>query len=191
MEDRLAARLATRRRRELPLTGRAAAVLVPLFERDGRWWLLFTRRPDTLRSHAGQISFPGGRHEPQDPDLAATALRESQEEVGLAPADVRLLGPLDDLETVYGVRVTPYVGVIPDRYPFVAQASEVAELIELPVAHFRDPANLRVEQWQADDGRLRDVHFYDRGVEPPVWGATARIVVTLLETLAGLEDRAE
>lgn len=181
---RLSAWLTERPRRVLPLTGRAAAVLVPLFQRDGAWWMVFTRRTDTVRSHAGQISFPGGRHEPADTDLAATALRESHEEIGLHPADVRLLGALDDLETVFGVRVTPWVGLVPDAYPYVLQADEVAELIALPVTHFLDPARQRVERWQADDGRQRDVHFFDRDVEPPVWGATARIVAKWLAAMA-------
>lgn len=182
--EALVAWLAGRKRRELPPVARIAAVLVPLFERDGRWWMVLTQRTDTVGSHAGQISFPGGRWEPADADLAATALRESHEEIGLDPAHVRVLGALDDIETVYGVRVTPYVGLIPDDYPYVLQAAEVAHLIELPVSFFLDPARRRVEQWLAADGRPRDVHFYDREVEPPVWGATARIVALWLEGMA-------
>lgn len=183
-EARLAAWLAARVRRDMAEHGRPAAVLVPLFERDGAWWVVLTQRTETVSTHQGQISFPGGRHEPGDPDLAATALRESWEEIGLAPAHVRLLGPLDDHSTLFGVRISPFVGVIPAGYAFTPQASEVAAIIELPLAFFLAPANRRIELFPAPDGTEREVHFFDRPAGPPVWGATARILATWLDALA-------
>lgn len=183
-EKRLAAWLAGRPRRGMAPHGRPAAVLVPLFERDGAWWVVLTQRTETVSSHQGQISFPGGRHEPDDPDLAATALRESWEEIGLAPGHVRLLGPLDDHATVFGVRISPYVGVIPAGYAYRPQAEEVAAIIELPVAFFAHPANRRIELFPMPEGGAREVHFFDRPAGPPVWGATARILATWLDALA-------
>ena len=183
-EARLAAWLAAYESAELPEHGRPAAVLVPIFERDGAWWVLLTRRTDTVRSHQGQICFPGGRQEPDDLDLQATALRESHEEVGLDPAHVRVVGPLQHHVTVFGVRISPYLGVIPDRYPFRPQAEEVAALIELPLAFFAEPTNRRIELFPAPEGGRREVHFFDRDPEPPVWGATARILAHWLDALA-------
>lgn len=188
LPERLAAWLAGRPRRELPEHGRPAAVLVPLFERNGAWWTLLTMRTDTVATHQGQICFPGGRHEPHDEDLAATALRESHEEIGLDPAHVRLLGPLQDHVTVFGVRISPYLGVIPADYPFRPQVAEVAALIELPLAFFTDPANRRIELFPDPAGGHREVHFFDRDPEPPVWGATARILALWLDALAADPD---
>lgn len=184
LEERLAAWLAARPRRDLPPHGRPAAVLVPLFERDGAWWVLLTRRTETVATHQGQICFPGGRHEPQDESLAATALRESHEEVGLDPSAVRLLGPLDAHVTVFGVRISPYLGVIPAGYPFRPQPEEVAALIELPFAFFASPGNRRVELFPMPEGGHREVHFFDRPEGPPVWGATARILALWIDALA-------
>lgn len=184
LEDRLAAWLGARPRSALPGVGRPAAVLVPLFERAGGWWVLLTRRTETVTTHQGQICFPGGRHEPTDESLAATALRECHEEIGLAPDAVRLLGPLDDHQTVFGVRISPYLGLIPADYPFRPQADEVAAIIELPLAFFTNPANRRVERFPAPTGGHREVHFFDRDPEPPVWGATARILAHWLDALA-------
>src|SRR5204863_166262 len=123
----LAAALAGRQRIVLAPPGKTvAAVLVPLLAVDGEPSLLFTRRSNLLPHHQGQIAFPGGGHDPEDPDLAATALREAHEEIGLDPADVRLLGPLDDLETV-ATRfvITPFVGVVPHPYDFRPSPDEV------------------------------------------------------------------
>src|SRR5687767_518274 len=89
---------------------RRAAVLVPLFVRDGMLWVTFTRRTETVEHHRGQISFPGGVEEPEDEDLAATALRETQEELGILPRDVRLLGSLSPIVTITDFAVAPFVG---------------------------------------------------------------------------------
>ncbi len=168
----------------MPPDGRPAAVLVPIFERDEAWWVLLTQRTETVGTHQGQICFPGGRHEPGDETLAATALRESQEEIGLDPNAVCLLGPLDDHATVFGVRISPYLGLIPAGYPFRPAPDEVAALIELPLAFFADPANRRIELFPMAGGGYREVHFFDRDPDPPVWGATARILALWFDALA-------
>lgn len=156
---------------------------MPLFQRPDGWWLLFTERAAHLRSHAGQISFPGGGIDPGDGGPIGAALREAHEEIGLDPADVRVLGVFDDFDTRFGARVTPVVGVVPAAYPYRPDPAEVASLIELPVRFFTAPSARRVEPIVIPDGTTRQIHFYDR--EPaPVWGITAGIVSGWIDAMA-------
>ena len=122
---------------------RRAAVLVPLFVRDGSLRVLLTRRTETVEHHRGQISFPGGVEEDEDASAFATAVRETEEELGIAPEDVRPLGALTPLTTVTDFYVEPFVGAIP--YPHVLRPAEaeIAEVIEIPVAALRDPGPSR------------------------------------------------
>jgi 8-oxo-dGTP pyrophosphatase MutT (NUDIX family) len=163
---------------------RAAAVLVPLFLRDDQPWLLFTRRTEQLRNHGGEISFPGGGVEPQDHDFWQTALRETEEEMGIRGADVRRLGQLDDFYSVYGYRVKVCVGSYPDSYPYRIDENEIAEVIELPLARLRDPQIYHQEDWQ-HKGRALPVDFYQLDGHN-IWGMTASILRQLLERLAPL-----
>ncbi len=157
---------------------RRAAVLVPLLEKDGAPHVLLTRRHPDLRHHAGQVSFPGGRIEPGE-DARAAALREAQEEIGLDPAQVDLLGRLDEtLVLVSAFRLTPWVGVVPHPYPYVPHASEVAEILIVPLAALGQPGVHRVEEREAY-GERHQVHFYELP-EATVWGATARVLEKLL-----------
>ncbi|HSR32918.1 MAG TPA: CoA pyrophosphatase, partial [Anaerolineae bacterium] len=149
--------LASRDRSELDDPSLAcAAVLVPLFCREGEWHVLVTRRTQLVEHHKGQISFPGGACDPEDADLQATALRETFEEIGIPPGAVEILGALDDFMTVTDFVVTPFVGVIP--HPFVYQLNEleVEAVIEVPLSFFHDPRHLRVEQREYQ-GRRFDV----------------------------------
>lgn len=179
--DRLRAALSARDRRVLPEI-KPSAVLVPVLERDGRPHLLLTRRSDTVRAHTGQICFPGGRVEPQDADLCATALRETHEEIGLAPARVDVLGALDDMATRQGQRITPFLGIVPDAAWHVVDPREVAYTLVLPLEDFLDPARLTIKAHVLPEG-TRDVYYYAMGSEI-VWGATARIIHDMLEWLA-------
>lgn len=174
-------RLAAAARAELVTDAalRRAAVLVPLFVREGMLWVVFTRRTDTVEHHRGQISFPGGVEEPGDEDLAATALRETREELGVSPEDVRLLGALSPIVTITDFAVAPFVGAIPQPYAFTPAESEIAEVIEVPLAALRDPAILET---RVLPGRDEPVLFYHHGPHV-IWGATARILAELLEAL--------
>ena len=183
----LAAALATRPRAVLAPPGKTlAAVLVPVLAVGGEPSLLFTRRSNLLPHHQGQIAFPGGRHHPgADADLAATALREAQEEIGLAPGDVRLLGPLDDLETVSTrFLITPFVGVVPHPYDFKPCPDEVDVIFTVPLARLRSPDALRRELWDFGGRKVPiDTYPVDGHI---IWGATQRITRNLLAVLEGL-----
>ena len=171
-----------------PELGRAAAVLVPLLPRPDGLHVLFTERSMELRAHAGQVSFPGGAVDATDRDAQAAALREAQEEVGLEQGHVEVLGQLDQCPTfVTGFVISPVVGVVDPgsfttpagRYPWSPSAAEIKSLLELPLADFCDPANLRVEQRRIE--RLSYQLYWYTVQGTVVWGATARILHQLIE----------
>jgi 8-oxo-dGTP pyrophosphatase MutT (NUDIX family) len=179
--EEVRARLAARPEGEPPDAAslRRAAVLVPLFVKEGGLWVLFTRRTETVEHHRGQISFPGGAEEPDDEGLLATALRESEEEIGLARRDAIPLGKLSPMVTVTDFYVEPFVAAIPQPYVFRPQEAEIAEIIEAPVAALLDPAILETKPFP---GRPEPVLFYHYG-RHVIWGATARMLAELLDTL--------
>jgi 8-oxo-dGTP pyrophosphatase MutT (NUDIX family) len=158
---------------------RPAAVLLPLLIRESEDCVLFTRRTEHLPHHAGEISFPGGARHAGDMDLAATALRETEEEIGVPVDRIELHGRLDDFWSIHGYHVVPYVGTIP--YPFSYQVAdhEIAELIEAPLDHFRTPGVHHVEDW-THRGRIHPVDFYRFG-DHLIWGLTAAILRQFLE----------
>ena len=161
-----------------------AAVLVGLVPRAAGLQVLLTRRTDALRHHAGQVSFPGGRIEAHDADACAAAIREAQEEVGLAPVQIAPLGYLDPLATITGFRVLPVVATLDPRFVPTPDPREVAEVFEAPLARLLEPASLvynRIE-WA---GRPRAVAEFVASVSPGrrIWGATASILDNLRQRL--------
>lgn len=156
-----------------------AAVLAAVVERDGEDHLLFTKRADHLGEHAGQMSYPGGGREPGDENLRATALREANEEIGLHPEEVDVVGRLDDIRTTSRYSVTPYVARVPDR-EYVPDEREVAEIAILPLSGFLDPDNYESERREHPQYGEAVVHFFHVGGYT-VWGATGRILVQFLE----------
>jgi 8-oxo-dGTP pyrophosphatase MutT (NUDIX family) len=168
----------------LEVSGRTdAAVLVPLYMRDGELHAVFTKRREDLRRHPGEISFPGGRYDEGEQDLRATALREAHEEIGLAPEAVEIVGALQPTPTIAtGYAVYPFVGLIEPGQTWTLSAREVAEVLELPLSALR-----------AGYGRRRLVR---RGVpirtdtylvaEDLIWGATARILADLFDRITPL-----
>ncbi|HEX9532688.1 MAG TPA: CoA pyrophosphatase [bacterium] len=178
-------RLARRTRRTIVAPElRRAAVLLPLHEQGGEPYVLFTRRTETVETHKGQISFPGGAADPGDADMQSTALRETQEEMGIPPTQVEVLGVLDDLSTtVSGFVVTPVVGIIPSPFPFRINSAEIAEVLTVPLRVFRDPSSLRVERREREGKRL-DVYFYGYG-KHEIWGVTARIIKGFVDAVFG------
>ncbi|MEZ4484406.1 MAG: CoA pyrophosphatase [Syntrophotaleaceae bacterium] len=164
---------------------RPAAVLLAFYPKAGVETLLFTRRTEQLPDHAGEISFPGGRWQQGDADLTATALREAEEEMGIAPRDVTVLGRLDDFVSVYGYHVTPFVGTLPAAYPFVPDQREIAEVLEVPLADLCDPDIYHTENWR-HKGRLHPVGFFSIG-HHPIWGLTAAILRQFLRRIEAIE----
>lgn len=161
---------------------RPAAVLVALQPGPAGWEVVLTRRAARLRHHPGQIALPGGKLDTNDPGPVAAALREAREEVGLDPAGVELLGTLTPHTTVTGFAVTPVVGWLRTPFTPVPDASEVAEVFAVPMAHLADPGRYRVEarRWQ---GTTR--HYYVVPWGPYyIWGATARILRGLATRMA-------
>lgn len=183
LEALIGKRLAARRRRSVDdPRQRRAAVLVPLYSAHGEPHVLFTRRTDTVEHHKGQISFPGGAADRGDADLLATALRETEEELGVAAEHVRVLGTLDDVPTfVSGFVITPFVGVIPHPYAFRVSAVEIAEVLAVPLGTFRDPERARVEM-RDREGEPAQVYFYSHGPHE-IWGATARIMKGFIDAV--------
>lgn len=158
---------------------REAAVLVGIVERPSGPHLLFTRRADHLNDHPGQMSFPGGGAEPVDADLEETALREAREEVGLRPGEARLVGRLDDIQTVTDYAIRPFVARVPDR-SYEPNDGEVAEIAVLSVAALTDLENYETDcRDHPDHGSVQLHYFHVDGYT--VWGATARILTQLLE----------
>ena len=143
--------------------------------------VIFTLRHSGLRTHAGQVAFPGGRADPDDADAIATALREAGEEVGLDPRDAQPLGFLDCLETVSGYCVTPVVASIAAGAQISPQSAEVESVFEVPLAFLLDPANLREREFIAR-GQRRRVYEY-AGTDPLIWGATALMLVNLMRRM--------
>ncbi|HVU70896.1 MAG TPA: CoA pyrophosphatase [Ktedonobacteraceae bacterium] len=162
---------------------RKSAVLLALFSQDGETHLAFIRRATTLRAHGGEIAFPGGSYDPSDSSLVATALREAAEEIGLHPTRVDVLGLLSPVFTVVSnFLILPVVAYLPEGPgQLLAQASEVAEVLLLPLAALSDPAIAHTEIW-SNGGRTRPVYFYDYG-SLRIWGATGRILASLLTLL--------
>jgi 8-oxo-dGTP pyrophosphatase MutT (NUDIX family) len=162
-------------------------VLVGLVDRPGGMTILFTKRTPHLNDHAGQIAFPGGRIEPTDPDAVAAALREAEEEVGLPTRQVEMLGRLDTYVTRTGFEVTPCVGFVAPPERFRPDPFEVAEVFEVPLGFFRDPASRKLES-RIFQGRQRFFYAYPWG-DHYIWGATAGMLNNLIEVL-GLADAA-
>ena len=159
---------------------KCAAVLLPLVWHDEEWHLLFTRRTDRVESHKGQVSFPGGACDEGEKTPEQTALREAEEEIGLDPQDIRVLGRLTNLITITYFRVTPVVGVIKWPAVFKVGEHEVARVFTIPLAWLANPLN----RWQFEipgtDRSLIAYHPYDGEL---LWGATARMTVDFLKAL--------
>ncbi len=161
---------------------RQAAVLLPLYESEAGPHLVLTKRTNLVPTHKGEISFPGGGFEEADGDLLATALREAQEEIGLDPEDVEVLGTLDDTLTVSSRHVVrPVVGFIPHPYPYRLDPFEIERLIHLPISALLRGAPFREEIWERE-GCPVTVFFYEHDGDT-VWGLTARILKQFVEVV--------
>lgn len=159
---------------------KCAAVLIPLVWHDNEWHILYTRRTDKVESHKGQVSFPGGACDEGETTPEQTALREANEEIGLNPNDVKVLGRLTTMITITYYRVTPVVGVVTWPTVFRVGEHEVARVFTIPLAWLANPMN----RWQFDmPGRNRSLIAYHPYDGELLWGATARMTVDFLKVL--------
>jgi len=161
-----------------------AAVLVPIVDRP-RPGVILTLRPETMRKHPGQISFPGGRIDADDKGPVAAALREAEEEIGLPPALVEIVGTADLYRTITGFEVTPVVGIIPPDLDLKPHPGEVAAVFEVPLEYMLDPAHQRVQsvEWRGRQRTYYEIIWEGRRI----WGATAAMIVNLSRRLESAE----
>lgn len=177
MLENLRERLQAHRPRRVGLRLPEAAVLLPIVDRPEPT-LLFTRRANHLSTHSGQVAFPGGKREAHDSDLLATALRESREEIALPPERVELLGRLSDVVSLHGLRVTPWVGLIPPDLPLTPDLDELDAIFEVPLSHFLEDQRTHTDVIRVD-GRDYYVPSY-RTDGHVIWGLSAMMLVELL-----------
>jgi 8-oxo-dGTP pyrophosphatase MutT (NUDIX family) len=183
MEDWLTPGLSLQESRELsaflPVAPIAAAVLIPLVERESELTVLLTQRASQLKNHAGQISFPGGRIEPEDLGPREAALREAQEEIGLAASFVTVVGYLADHILLSGFRVTPVVSLVRPGFELLLDEQEVADTFEVPLSHVFEPANHRSQRRRfgstTNEFAVWDIQYQGRNI----WGATAGMLLNL------------
>jgi 8-oxo-dGTP pyrophosphatase MutT (NUDIX family) len=168
-------------------SSKPCGVLLAILPSSQDYEVLYTLRSQELPSHKGQVAFPGGKHSEEDRSLMETALREAEEEVGIVPGDVEVLGSLDDVYTMAtDYVITPYVGLLPPRYEFTANPSEVSDLFTVSLTELRDPEHHGVadRQWR---GSNFPVDVITAGPHA-IWGATHSITTNLIECLADLLD---
>ena len=168
-------------RSSLRQTLKPAGVLVPVIERDSGLTVLLTQRSAALKHHASQVSFPGGRMEPEDGDIAQTALRETHEEVGISPSEVAVLGYLDAMPTVTGYAVTPVVGCVDANAHIIVDHAEVEYAFEVPLSFLLDRRNARASE-RDFNGRIIPIMEF-RYQQHRIWGATAHMLLKLAEKL--------
>ncbi len=160
---------------------RAAAVLIPLVESEAGWNIILTMRSSALKHHPGQIAFPGGKQDTDDATLIATALRESEEEIGLPRTQVDVLGSLASHETVTGFTVTPIVGVVTAPFTVTPEAGEVAEVFQVPLRFLSEPSNFQI---QSRYWRRQRRYYYTVPFGPYyIWGATARMLRSFADAI--------
>lgn len=163
-------------------------MLILLFHRRNELQVLLTRRTTDVEHHKGQISFPGGSADRSDSDIVGTALRETEEEIGIRPADVEVLGLFNDVWTPSGFRITPVIGFLHSVPPMMLSEEEVEEVLEVPVSFFLERRNEKVKRLTRN-GVHHDIYFYRYG-NNEIWGATAAMLrsflLALQEHLAGV-----
>lgn len=161
----------------LRVTGRPAAVLVPILERDDRLSVLFTVRASHLKHHPGQISFPGGKQESSDPDLVFTALRETEEEIGVKPSQVEIIGQLPRYRTISLYEVVPFVAFVHEPVSLILDHNEVAQTFEVPLSYLLDKNNHLIH-WVKRKEAQYPIYFIP-WQDKNIWGATAAFVRNL------------
>jgi len=157
-----------------------SAVILPIYWREGQYYILFTKRTEEVTTHKGQISFPGGTYEEEDVTLLNTALREAAEEIDLLADDIEVLGELDDTEAlVSNYTISPFVAMIPWPYQFKVDGREIARIIEVPVSSLLDKNKIHNETITVEGQTFKQYSYHYHG--DVIWGATARILTQFLD----------
>jgi len=162
-----------------------AAVLIPLFFKNGQAHILFTKRTSKVKTHKGQISFPGGKRDGTDPNLKFTALRETEEEVGITKKDIELFGKTDNFLTNTNFMVTPFVGFFNHPFKYIPSEDEIDRIIEVPLLHLLDDSTFRIEQMKRDSYTW-NVHYYDFKGDI-IWGVTGFLLSNFLSIIFDLK----
>lgn len=187
MRDILRERLSGYVPRLLTLDYPEAGVLVPVTEDHNNPEIIFTLRSSNLSTHRGQVSFPGGRRDPDDESLAATALRETHEEIGLPPDKVELIAPLSQVMSLHQILVTPYVGVVPRDHPLKANPAEIESIFKVPVSFFLEDRRERTDTLSFMNNTFHvPCYCWDRY---QIWGLSAVVLVDFLNAVynAGID----
>ncbi len=186
VEEELKAFLAQRTKKTIVDKDRIpAAVLIPIFKSDGQYHIVFIKRTETVKTHKGQISFPGGARDAGDNTLLDTALREADEEIGLRPEDAKVLGELDDeVTTTSNYIVTPFAAIVPHPYRFTPNKDEVDSILEVPIPALLDKECLKPDTEMLNGEKMDSFAYHYRG--KVIWGATARILNKLLDYIGQL-----
>lgn len=156
-----------------------ASVLIPLLECDGELFVMLTQRSEKLRSHAGQVSFPGGKQDLQDANSLETALRETQEEIGLPPEKVEIIGTLDQILSLHYYLVTPFVGIIPENFIPIPNEDEIEAVFKVPLSFFMQNDQHWTEEFKTPIATILAHHFEFKGFD--IWGLTSKLILRLLE----------
>jgi 8-oxo-dGTP pyrophosphatase MutT (NUDIX family) len=162
-----------------PQIQKRASVLIPLLEADGELFVMLTQRSDQLRSHAGQVSFPGGKQDPQDANSLETALRETNEEIGLPQEKIEIIGKLDQILSLHYYLVTPFVGLIPNDFVPVPNEDEIEAVFKVPLSFFMNSEQHWTEEFKTPIATILAHHFEFKGFD--IWGLTAKLILRLLE----------
>jgi len=156
-----------------------ASVLIPLLESEGELFVLLTQRSEKLRSHAGQVSFPGGKQDTKDENSLETALRETFEEIGLNKKNIEIIGTLDQILSLHYYLVTPFVGLIPENFVSIPNADEIESVFKVPLTFFMNGDNHWTEEFKTPIATVLVHHFNFQDFD--IWGMTAKLILRLLE----------
>jgi 8-oxo-dGTP pyrophosphatase MutT (NUDIX family) len=183
MKEKLERILGQRQKRYIKDASRVpSAVLIPLYQKQGHYYIVLNRRTEKVKDHKGQISFPGGARDSDDRTLLHTAVRESREEIGLRRKDIEVIGELDDeLTTTSKYIVTPFIAIIPWPYRFKKNKDEVAEIIQIPIEALLEKGRVSEGSETLNSQPIESYIYNYRG--KIVWGATARILKKLLDII--------
>lgn len=162
-----------------PQIQKRASVLIPLLQTEGEPFVMLTQRSNKLRSHAGQVSFPGGKQDQKDKNSLETALRETHEEIGLSQEKVEIIGTLDQILSLHYYLVTPFVGIIPENFVPIPNEDEIEAVFKVPLSFFMNSEQHWTEEFETQFETILVHHFEFQGFD--IWGLTAKLILRLLE----------